>query len=115
MHQSELTDGARWPNLAWASDRQLIKDHDDTADYLASGLTEPGRVVDGVPDGRTGLFLAGEGSYDVLIVDRLLPGMDGLDLVLEVTYQLPAAAAVLGRSGHFLGKLASGVTMGYPT
>jgi two-component system, OmpR family, response regulator len=59
----------------------LIEDDDDTADYVASGLMEQGHVVDRAPNGRDGLFLAGEGSYDVLIVDRLLPGMDGLDLV----------------------------------
>jgi two-component system, OmpR family, response regulator len=59
----------------------LIEDDDDTAAYVANGLTEQGHTVDRARNGRDGMFLAGDGGYEVLIVDRMLPGMDGLDLV----------------------------------
>ena len=50
-------------------------------DYLAKGLTESGHAVDRAEDGKDGLFLALEGDYDVLVVDRMLPALDGLSLV----------------------------------
>jgi len=59
----------------------VIEDDQETADYVARGLREQGHAVDHVGDGREGLFRAGEISYDVLIIDRMLPGMDGLSVV----------------------------------
>ncbi|HUB10463.1 MAG TPA: response regulator transcription factor [Acetobacteraceae bacterium] len=59
----------------------LIEDDRETADYVMRGLREQGHVVDHAANGRDGLFRAGDGPYDVLIVDRMLPGIDGLALV----------------------------------
>jgi len=59
----------------------VIEDDRTAAAYLAKGLKEAGHVVDVAADGREGLFLAGSEHYDVLIVDRMLPGRDGLSLV----------------------------------
>jgi two-component system OmpR family response regulator len=59
----------------------VIEDDRESAAYLVKGLGESGYVVDHAPDGREGLFLATSGSYDVLVVDRMLPGMDGLSLI----------------------------------
>jgi two-component system OmpR family response regulator len=59
----------------------LIEDDDRTAAYILKGLAEQGHVTDRVADGRSGLFQASEGSYDALVVDRMLPGIDGLALV----------------------------------
>lgn len=59
----------------------LIEDDDETAAFIARGLREQGDVVDRAATGRDGMFLAGDGDYDVLIVDRLLPGIDGLHAV----------------------------------
>ena len=59
----------------------VVEDDAETADYLVRGLTEAGHLVDRAPDGRDGLFLASGGGYDVLVVDRMLPGLDGLGLV----------------------------------
>ncbi|MHB8743796.1 MAG: winged helix-turn-helix domain-containing protein [Sulfuricaulis sp.] len=59
----------------------LIEDDSETADYVATGLREHGHVVDVAANGRDGLFLASEGRYDLLIVDRMLPGLDGLVIV----------------------------------
>ena len=51
------------------------------ASYIARGLREEGHAVDLVADGREGLMQATSGAYDVLIVDRMLPEVDGLTLV----------------------------------
>jgi len=59
----------------------LVEDDARTADYIVKGLHEAGFVVDHVDDGRSGLFQAMDGAYDVLIVDRMLPELDGLALV----------------------------------
>jgi len=59
----------------------LIEDDQETADYVARGLREHGHVVDLASTGRDGLFLGEGGGHDVLVVDRMLPGLDGLGLV----------------------------------
>ena len=59
----------------------VVEDDDRAAGYLARGLTESGHIVDRAADGETGLALALEGIYDVLIVDRRLPVLDGLTLI----------------------------------
>src|SRR6266576_57036 len=59
----------------------LIEDDRETSAYLARGLREQGHVVDLAATGRDGLFLATDGGHDVLIVDRMLPGLDGIGLV----------------------------------
>jgi len=59
----------------------IVEDDERVARYLVRGLSESGHVVDRAADGDTGLALANEGIYDALIVDRRLPGLDGLTLV----------------------------------
>jgi len=59
----------------------LIEDDRQTADYIAKGLREHGHVVDKTDNGRDGLYMATGETYDVMIVDRNLPQMDGLSLV----------------------------------
>jgi two-component system OmpR family response regulator len=59
----------------------VIEDDRDTAAYLTKALRESGHVVDSARDGKEGLFKALEASYDVLIVDRMLPGVDGLSII----------------------------------
>ena len=59
----------------------LVEDDEQTAAYIAKGLRERGHTVDRADNGRDGLqFVTGE-RYDVMIVDRMLPRMDGLSLV----------------------------------
>jgi two-component system OmpR family response regulator len=58
-----------------------IEDDAAAAGYLVKGLSESGHVVDHAGDGETGLGMALSAQYDVLIVDRMLPGLDGLSLV----------------------------------
>ena len=59
----------------------LIEDDRTIADYVLAGLRQEGHVVDHVADGREGMTQAVSGSYDVMIVDRMLPGLDGLSLI----------------------------------
>lgn len=59
----------------------IIEDDATTAAYLAKGLGEAGFAVETAGDGRDGLFLASEGIFDVMIVDRMLPGLDGLSVI----------------------------------
>jgi two-component system, OmpR family, response regulator len=59
----------------------LIEDDRETVAYVARGLREHGHVVDEATTGRDGLFLGMDGGHDVLIVDRMLPGLDGLSLI----------------------------------
>ena len=56
----------------------LIEDDAATADYIANGLGEEGFTVDIVGNGRDGLFQATSGEYDAVVLDRMLPGMDGM-------------------------------------
>lgn len=59
----------------------IIEDDQETADYIATGLRERGHTTDVAATGRDGLFLGAEQSYDLLVVDRMLPGLDGLSVV----------------------------------
>jgi two-component system OmpR family response regulator len=62
----------------------LIEDDADTSRFVANGLRERGHVVDQSEDGRDGLFLASEAGYDVMVIDRMLPRVDGLAIVKTV-------------------------------
>jgi two-component system OmpR family response regulator len=62
----------------------LIEDDLDTSRFVAGGLRERGHVVDQSADGRDGLFLASEEGYDVMVIDRMLPRVDGLAIVKTV-------------------------------
>jgi two-component system OmpR family response regulator len=59
----------------------VIEDDSETAAYIIRGLCEHGHIVDYADTGCEGLLLAGCGGYEVAIVDRMLPGLDGLSLV----------------------------------
>jgi two-component system, OmpR family, response regulator len=59
----------------------LIEDDKEAAQYVVKGLRESGYTVDHAVDGRDGLFQATERSYDLIIVDRMLPHLDGLSIV----------------------------------
>ncbi|MGE3875897.1 MAG: winged helix-turn-helix domain-containing protein [Parvibaculaceae bacterium] len=59
----------------------LIEDDESASEFVAKGLKESGFVVDCASAGKDGLYLAITEKYDVLIVDRMLPGLDGLSIV----------------------------------
>jgi two-component system OmpR family response regulator len=59
----------------------LIEDDPGMSDDLARSLRQDGFTVEPVADGRDGLFLATSGDFDAIILDRLLPGLDGLSVL----------------------------------
>ena len=59
----------------------IIEDDRDVSSYVRKGLSQAGWNVDHAVNGKDGLFLATTEQYDALIVDRMLPGIDGLTVV----------------------------------
>ena len=59
----------------------VVEDDPETRDYLAKGLREAGYAVEATASGRQGLMLALDGGFDALILDRMLPDLDGLSLL----------------------------------
>jgi two-component system OmpR family response regulator len=59
----------------------VIEDDKDVASFIRKGLVQAGCNVDHADNGKDGLFLASTESYDALVVDRMLPGVDGLTLI----------------------------------
>ena len=59
----------------------VIEDDSNVADFIVKGLLQNNHSVDYQADGREGLFYATTESYDVIIVDRMLPSIDGLTIV----------------------------------
>ncbi|WP_067734062.1 winged helix-turn-helix domain-containing protein [Novosphingobium naphthalenivorans] len=56
----------------------LVEDDPATAEFVANGLAEEGFVVDRADNGRDGLFLATDSGYQCIVLDRMLPGLDGM-------------------------------------
>ncbi len=65
----------------------LIEDDREAARYVARGLHEAGHIVDTTDNGADGLALASHEPYDVLVIDRMLPAMDGLSVVEHLRQQ----------------------------
>ena len=59
----------------------VIEDDADTASYIINGLKESGYEVDHAMDGNSGVKLALEKNYNIMIIDRMLPGINGLNIV----------------------------------
>jgi two-component system, OmpR family, response regulator len=59
----------------------LIEDDQNAAEFILKGLAEHGYVADHATDGKDGLFLAASEKYDLMVIDRMLPGLDGLSIV----------------------------------
>jgi two-component system OmpR family response regulator len=62
----------------------IVEDDLEAAAYLSKAFRETGIVADHASDGESGLFMASENPYDVLVVDRMLPRRDGISLISEL-------------------------------
>ncbi|MFC4256186.1 response regulator [Altererythrobacter xixiisoli] len=62
----------------------VVEDDEKTRSFIVRGLRQAGHVVDEAASGDAGLDLALDGTYDVLILDRMLPAMAGLDILRAV-------------------------------
>ncbi len=78
----------------------VIEDDREAATWLLKGLTESGHVADHAADGEEGLALAREKVHDVLIVDRMLPRLDGLSIIKTLRAEgLTAPVLILSALG----------------
>src|SRR4051812_9542160 len=59
----------------------LVEDDRETSTYLAKGLTQEGHSVEQATNGQDGLFRATDGTFDLVILDRMLPVLDGLSVL----------------------------------
>jgi two-component system OmpR family response regulator len=59
----------------------IVEDDADTRAFIARGFAEEGFSTETAADGREGLYLATDAGFDAIILDRMLPGMDGLSLL----------------------------------
>ena len=62
----------------------VVEDDSETREYLNRGLSEAGHVVDTADNGNSGVSLACDPKYDVMVIDRMLPGRDGLAVIQAV-------------------------------
>ena len=65
----------------------LIEDDINAASYVIKGLKESGHVVDHASDGEEGMELSLTLKFDVIIIDRMLPKLDGLSLIKKIRDQ----------------------------
>lgn len=65
----------------------VIEDEPKTAQYLHKGLTESGFIVDVAATGVDGIHLALTGNYDLIVLDVMLPGVDGWQVMRELRQQ----------------------------
>src|SRR5919107_3942042 len=62
----------------------LVEDDRETASYLAKGLTQEGHSVEQATNGQDGLFRATDGTFDLIVLDRMLPVLDGLSVLRAI-------------------------------
>jgi heavy metal response regulator len=72
----------------------VVEDDRGTAGFIQKGLSEQGLAVDTAFDGEEGLHLAGSSSYDVLILDVMLPGLSGFQLLKDLRRQAVSTPAI---------------------
>ncbi|MCB1163587.1 response regulator transcription factor [bacterium] len=73
----------------------VIEDYRPLRDSLTRGLREAGYAVDAVADGETGQWRALDGDYDVIVLDLMLPGIDGLSILRELRAARKAARVLI--------------------
>lgn len=59
----------------------VVEDDKSTGEYISRGLEQAGHLVTTADNGNDGFFHATDGSFDVIILDRMLPGMDGIEVI----------------------------------
>jgi two-component system OmpR family response regulator len=90
----------------------IVEDDARTAEFIAKGLTDEGYLVDCVSDGRDGLFHASDGSYDAIVLDRMLPGMDGMAMLAALRAAKVATPVIILSSLGAVDARVEGLTSG---
>ncbi len=73
----------------------IVEDDAEAAAYLTKAFREVGHVADHAPDGLEGYAMAEGGGYDVLVIDRMLPRLDGLSLIRSLREQKDETPALI--------------------
>lgn len=73
----------------------VVEDEEKLGDYLRKGLVESGFNVDLARDGNQGLALAQTGNYDAVVLDIMLPGLDGFKVLQELRKSSPVPVLML--------------------
>lgn len=90
----------------------VIEDDQVTADFLCKSLTGEGFVVDHAADGRDGLFHATGGGYDAIVLDRMLPGIDGMAVLAAMRAAQIATPVIILSSLGAVDARVEGLTSG---
>jgi two-component system copper resistance phosphate regulon response regulator CusR len=77
----------------------IVEDEKKTAEYLHKGLTEHGFVVDVATNGIDGLHLATTGQYDLIVLDVMLPGADGWQVIRQLRQEQATPVIFLSARG----------------
>ena len=78
----------------------VIEDDKSTSDYIAQGLEQAGHLVTVADNGNDGLFHATDGNFDVIILDRMLPGIDGIEVIGSLRRDVDSAGRIGGSRGR---------------
>jgi len=90
----------------------VIEDDRTTAGFICKSLTGEGFVVDHAADGRDGLFHATGGGYDAIVLDRMLPGMDGMAVLAAMRAAQIATPVIILSSLGAVDARVEGLTSG---
>lgn len=90
----------------------VIEDDRTTADFICKGLTGHGFLVDHAADGRDGLFHATDGGYDAIVLDRMLPGIDGMAVLAAMRAAQIATPVIILSSLAAVDARVEGLTSG---
>lgn len=79
----------------------VVEDDASTADYIAKGLREEGYAVEHVADGSDALYMATTSQFDAIVMDRMIPGLDGLSVVKALrAASIPTPILILSALGQ---------------
>ncbi|MEO8025431.1 MAG: response regulator transcription factor [Bryobacteraceae bacterium] len=90
----------------------VVEDEHRMADLLRQGLTEEGHCVTVASDGRDGLSLAESGSFDLLVLDVMLPGVDGLTITRRLRAQKNQTPVLMLTARDATGDIVNGLNLG---
>jgi len=79
-----MTFSAKYSHEKYLMKILVIEDDVEVSNYISKGLKEAGHTIDQSFDGKDGLFKATTESYDILLVDRMLPLLDGLSIIKTI-------------------------------
>ncbi len=75
------TISATWLRILHGMKLLVIEDDERMAEFIVRGLKERGHIIDHANNGKDGLFLAASEKYDAMVIDRMLPDLDGLKIL----------------------------------